>query len=240
MDTSVPSSTFGVGRGAWWCTLIGFALLLAWDAAGADLQLARLAAPGGDFDLREQWLLAGPLHAGVRQLAWALALWLLAGLWWPTGVLRRIPRSARLQWLAGMLLGLLLVSAFKHVSQSSCPWDLIEFGGVASYTGHWGWPAGDGGPGHCFPAGHASAGFAFVGGYFALRRCAPRHAQACLWASLAAGLVLGLVQQLRGAHFMSHTLWTAWICWAASIATQAVAHLAARPAAGIRAVHDTA
>ncbi|MCY7317702.1 MAG: hypothetical protein LH617_03055, partial [Ramlibacter sp.] len=150
MDTSVPSSTSGVGRGAWWCTLIGLALLLAWDAAGADLQLARLAAPGGDFDLQEQWPFAGPLHAGVRQLTWALALWLLAGLWWPTGVLRRIPRSARLQWLAGMLLGLLLVSA----------------------------------------------------------------------------------------HFMSHPLWTAWICWAASIATQAVAHLAARPTAGIRAAHD--
>mgnify|MGYP003449324878 CR=1 FL=1 len=27
------------------------------------------------------------------------------------------------------------------------------------------------------------------------------------------GFALGAVQQLRGAHFMSHTLWTAWICW---------------------------
>ncbi len=220
--------------------MIGFALLLAWDVGGADLALARLAAPTGYFDWHDHWLLAGPLHAGARQLALALALWLLAGIWWPTGMLLRIPRSARLQWLVGLLFALILVSAFKHVSLTSCPWDLVEFGGIASYISHWGWPTGDGGPGHCFPAGHASAGFAFVGGYFALRRCAPRHARVCLWASLAAGLMLGLVQQARGAHFMSHTLWTGWICWAASVATQVVAHLAARPAAAFRTVHDSA
>ena len=33
---------------------------------------------------------------------------------------------------------------------------------------------------------------------------------------MAAGFALGLAQQMRGAHFMSHTLWTAWLCWTAS------------------------
>ena len=31
--------------------------------------------------------------------------------------------------------------------------------------------------------------------------------------ALVLGLILGIAQQLRGAHYMSHTLWTAWICW---------------------------
>jgi membrane-associated PAP2 superfamily phosphatase len=39
---------------------------------------------------------------------------------------------------------------------------------------------------------------------------------------LAAVLVLtawtGLAQQARGAHFLSHTLWTAWWCWTLSTA----------------------
>lgn len=30
---------------------------------------------------------------------------------------------------------------------------------------------------------------------------------------LVVGLVLGLVQTLRGAHYPSHTLWTIGICW---------------------------
>jgi membrane-associated PAP2 superfamily phosphatase len=45
-----------------------------------------------------------------------------------------------------------------------------------------------------------------------------------LIAALAAGLLLGLVQQLRGAHYLSHTLWTAWICWAVGFAIDAFLH----------------
>ena len=82
---------------------------------------------------------------------------------------------------------------------------------------HWSAVA-DGGGGHCFPAGHASAGFAFIGGYFVFRNVAPRTARIWLQASLASGLLLGLAQQLRGAHFMSHTLWTALVAWCIAFA----------------------
>ena len=75
------------------------------------------------------------------------------------------------------------------------------------------WIEHDGGSGRCFPAGHASTGFAFMGGFFALRTQAPGMAGLWLAVALAAGLLFGGVQQLRGAHFMSHTLWTAWLCW---------------------------
>ena len=33
------------------------------------------------------------------------------------------------------------------------------------------------------------------------------------------GLGLGLAQTLRGAHYPSHTLWTAAICWGISVAS---------------------
>jgi hypothetical protein len=39
--------------------------------------------------------------------------------------------------------------------------------------------------------------------------------------------MLGVSQQLRGAHYMSHTLWTAWICWVVGFAID----LAAAPRA---------
>lgn len=89
-----------------------------------------------------------------------------------------------------------------------------DFGGVARYASHWtGWIYPDGGSGQCFPAGHATTGFAFVGGFFALRHARPRLARVWLWSALTFGMVLGIGQQLRGAHFMSHTLWTGWLCW---------------------------
>jgi membrane-associated PAP2 superfamily phosphatase len=38
------------------------------------------------------------------------------------------------------------------------------------------------------------------------------------------GFVLGISQQIRGAHFMSHTLWTAWLCWTVGWLTDALLH----------------
>ena len=84
---------------------------------------------------------------------------------------------------------------------------------MASYVSHWAWGVRDGGDGGCFPAGHASAGFAFLGGLFAFRHRLPATAARWLAGAMLTGLLLGVAQQLRGAHYMRHTLWTAWFCW---------------------------
>jgi DHA1 family bicyclomycin/chloramphenicol resistance-like MFS transporter len=62
-----------------------------------------------------------------------------------------------------VLLSAAAVSLLKAFSSTSCPWDLREFGGLTPYVAHWR-RAADGGRGHCFPAGHAAAGFSFLGG----------------------------------------------------------------------------
>jgi membrane-associated PAP2 superfamily phosphatase len=211
----------------WPWTLAAFGLLVAWDASGLDLPLARMMADGQGFALRDNWVAGVLLHDWMRRAAFLAGAWLLVGLWWPVGVLRRLSRGARLRWLASLVLGIALINVLKYSSRSSCPWDLAEFGGVGAYLSHWAWGHSDGGPGRCFPAGHASAAFAFVGGFFALRPVSPRLARACLALVATAGLVLGAAQQLRGAHFMSHTLWTAWFCWLAAWSLDAAGRLAA-------------
>jgi membrane-associated PAP2 superfamily phosphatase len=116
-------------------------------------------------------------------------------------------------WVLVTLACLLLVPALKRVSDTSCPWDLQAFGGVANYVLHWQFGVADGGPGRCFPSGHALAAFAFISGWFALRSHAPRAARMWLLGVLAFGALFGGAQLLRGAHYPSHTLWSAWICW---------------------------
>ena len=187
--------------------------LLAWDALGQDRALAHVFGTDSGFPMREHWLFAQVLHEGARRVGWLLMLLVALGVWWPMGPLRRIDPGERLQLAISVLIALGVVSSLKSLNATSCPWDLAEFGGVARYASHWALGVTDGGGGRCFPAGHASAGFAFVGGYFALRRRQPRAARLWLAASLAAGLILGGAQQVRGAHFMSHTLWTGWLCW---------------------------
>ena len=197
-----------------WLALALLILLLAWDASSLDMALARWVGGPQGFPLRDHWLLTRVLHDAMKVLAWGFVVVLCLGVVWPRGPLQALPFARRVQLPATALIASLAVSALKGTSATSCPWDMAEFGGVAQHLSHWvGWFVADGGGGHCFPAGHATTGFAFVGGYFALRRQLPRLAWVWLALALATGFALGAVQQLRGAHFMSHTLWTAWICW---------------------------
>ena len=194
-------------------TVAAFLLLLLWDMSGLDLMLARWFGSSTGFPMQHHWLWEGVLHKGVKQIQWLPALLLFTAVVWPVGIMNRLQLGQRLQLAGGTLLALALVSGMKLFSLTSCPWDLQEFGGAARYVSHWLWGTADGGGGQCFPAGHASAGFAYIGGYFAFRQVLPRVARAWLAAALLAGLVLAAAQQVRGAHFMSHTLWTAWLCW---------------------------
>ena len=215
-------------------------LVLAWDASGLDLATARLFGSAAGFPGESHWFWRGVMHEPMRNLGWLLELTLLAALFRPFGVLKQLPVERRLQLALTPLLALILVAGNKAHSLTSCPSELQEFGGVATYVSHWALGLADGGRGGCFPAGHASAGFAFVAGFFAFRHAMPRLAARWLLGALLAGLMLGLAQQVRGQHFVSHTLWTALICWlcAAAIDWGVSQWTARRPARAPVPAHD--
>jgi membrane-associated PAP2 superfamily phosphatase len=192
-------------------TLVG---VMFWDALRLDIPMALWFGSLQGFPLQDHWFLSTVLHDRARDAGWFLLLLLVLAIRWPFGVLRHLSRGERGRLVLGIVLALVVVSLIKQSSLSSCPWDLQEFGGPAQYVSHWSWGVADGGGGHCFPAGHASTGFAFLAAYLALQDKAPRQARLWLALALLAGFGLGLVQQIRGAHYMSHVLWTAWFCWA--------------------------
>lgn len=203
-----------------WALAFGLLALLAWDASGLDLWVMRQVGDQNGFAWREHWLTAGVIHRGGRGLSWlAIGFIVLVNLR-PAQLLPQLTRRERLGWLLVTLACLALVALVKRVSLTSCPWDLQEFGGTARYVSHWVMGVHDGGGGHCFPSGHASAAFAFLCGGWVLARAYPRLALAWLVAVLGLGLAYGLGQTLRGAHYPSHTMWTAWICWAVTVAAQ--------------------
>ncbi|MGJ7486444.1 phosphatase PAP2 family protein [Variovorax sp. LT2P21] len=205
-------------------TLLALLMILLWDASGLDLPMARLAGGSRGFALSDDAAVVLWLHEVPRFLSWLSLAVLAAAVRWPFALLRGLTRRERIQLALTVFVSVVAVSLLKNSSRTSCPWDLAEFGGTARYVSHWAWTVHDGGPGRCFPAGHASAAFAYLGGWFVLRRSMPRAAW--VWLTMAAlfGLVLGLAQQWRGAHYMSHTLWTAWACWVAGWAVDGVFH----------------
>ena len=195
-----------------WTTLLALGGLVTWDISDWDAPVAAWFGTAQGFAMRNDWLLSTVLHDGGRYLAWALVLALCIGAVLPFGPLHRLPPSRRIQLAVTPIAGALLVSLIKASSASSCPWDMHAFGGVAQHISHWRWTIPDGGSGRCFPAGHATAGFSFFGGYF-VYSMQPRIAHRWLIGALLAGAIFGLAQQMRGAHYLSHTLWSAWLCW---------------------------
>lgn len=188
--------------------LLGLAL---WEWSGWDLGAARLYGGFGGFGWRESWLASDVAHQGGRWLAWVVLALMAADAIRP--LLDGPSRRERLHSIGMVLACTLLVPGMKRLTHSSCPWDLREFGGVAAYVPHWHWFALDGGPGHCFPSGHAVAAFAFLGAYFGWRRSRPALARAWLIGVFVVGALFGWAQLARGAHYPSHTLWSAWLCW---------------------------
>ncbi len=193
---------------------IALLALLAWDATGGDLAAARLFASDQGFAAREAWWASRLMHDGGRVAAWLLLAALVATtLHTPPAVTTGPSRGERWRWIGVMLLCVVAVPAIKRISLSSCPWDLAEFGGVAQYVSHWRLGVADGGGGHCFPSGHAVAASGFFGLYFLWRGHDARRARGWLAAVMGTGLLFGFAQLARGAHYPSHTLWTAWFSW---------------------------
>ena len=204
----------------WWA--VAALLTLLWEWSGLDVQVMRFIGNAAGFPLQHAWWLERVLHEGLRQAATgvfvALGVWAL----WPARA-RWLPRRERVAVMALVSLSLLVVNLVKNTSLTSCPWDWRMFGGVAEPVAHWRWGVADGGPGRCFPGGHASSAFAFVA--LCLPWLAPPAGTVrrttigfrCLGAVLIVGLVAGAVQTLRGAHPPSHTLWTLLMCSGVSL-----------------------
>ena len=78
--------------------------------------------------------------------------------------------------------------------------------------------------GHCFPGGHASTGFALITGYFVYFETDSKRAHFFLISGLILGFSMGWAQMMRGAHFVSHNLWTAWFVWLINFITYISIH----------------
>ncbi|MGZ8253809.1 MAG: phosphatase PAP2 family protein [Burkholderiaceae bacterium] len=205
-------------RAVWLGTLAALVGLILLEATSIDLALARLSYDHvrGVFPLRDHVLTTRVSHDGLKLVSILVFGWILVSVWRPVGLLSRLDRGRRVYLFIAAVACLVAVSALKRGSALHCPWGVLEFGGAHSYLRLFDAVPDDYERGACFPAGHALSAFAYVGGYFAWRDVDRRVARAWLITVIVAGTWTGVSQQLRGAHFLSHTLWTAWLTWTLS------------------------
>ena len=195
------------------------ALLILWigNNTNIDLALADAAydAATHTFPMQHAWIAERFNHVILKSALSVLgASVIVLALWDKLRPYRSWTASRRIGIRVVAMSAVLVPSAIslmKHASVSHCPWDLQRYGGTEPYVRLLEWmPAGIS-AGHCMPAGHASSALwliSIAAFWWPHRR---RTAILVAGAMLTLGLTVGWLQQLRGAHFLTHTLWSAWV-----------------------------
>ena len=202
-------------------------LIIALQYSGVDQWLAtQIYRLHDSWAWQHSWLLDDVIHHGGRTLVatWLMLSLLLSLLAYSFKLFNPQQRLALAYICVASLVSIATVSGLKQISMLPCPWDVSGMGGQLHYRYlHELFALGGTGL-QCFPAGHASGGYAMLSVYFALKiaRCHRPHAARVshywLLPGLLVGGIFGLAQQLRGAHFLSHDLSTALLCWYCSYA----------------------
>ncbi len=214
-QAKAQTSAFWLRSGVW---TLAFALfmMLIYPTFDLDFHLSNLFfdAQQQRFTLRGHPILNVWLHTGIKWVMVCVALVSLALAISAHWLVKLKPYQSALFWVfIGMVLSTSAVAILKHDSMHACPWDLTIYGGDSPFFDLFKNPPAGTKSGGCFPAGHPSGGFALIAFYFAFRRYRARFAGAMLWLGILMGLAMGLVQIIRGAHFLSHVLWSGWVVW---------------------------
>ena len=227
-------------RWAWLALLVSGIFLLWWSEFSALGQAVEFWVSrqfyqvGVGFPLRDSARFDFWWHIFPKRMMFLLPLWALLQIIY--GAILRyenrlygLYREEWLRWCAVFIFGLMisvLLNELKKETNQACPWNLQVFGGKLPYVHLLDprpWAAHSQA---CWPAGHAAVGLSllvvsFVGGWpralwrdeSALR--APRSpwlsAGAFAAYAVVLSMVLGFSQVMRGAHFISHQIWSLWI-----------------------------
>lgn len=200
--------------------LLSGLLVACASASDADLRLAdaMFDAHLHAFPWRHRWLTEMFGHHILRNVLVVLGIVLIVVSVWDALAGGRsyfhLTPLARLRLRLLALCAFLIplaIAALKRASATHCPWDLVQYGGRQPYYGLFEHVPAWVESGHCMPSGHASAGLWLMGLAVFWLPQRPRTALAVALSMLAFGAMLGWLQQLRGAHFLSHTLWSMWV-----------------------------
>lgn len=165
-------------------------------------------------------------YTGPKAVLIAFGVACIALLLGPASWRRRLGLGNRRPQLAAVVatlaVGPSLIGWGKATTNMFCPYELTRYGGDMPFI-----RLIDPVPaevsakrrGRCFPAGHASGGFALLAlsGLAFTRRGRLRG----IAIGLAFGSWMGVYQMLKGAHYLSHTLITILIVWLVFLALRA-------------------
>ena len=154
-------------------------------------------------------------YTGPKILIWIIGLTAIAAaIFYPRLPFLKISRRDILVVILTLSTAPALVALGKASTNTFTPSKIRRYGGDVPYVKVIErYPDNDrpAKRGRAFPAGHASGGFALLA--LAGLASTRRGRAICIAIGITAGSVMGLYQMLKGAHYLSHTVFTGMFCW---------------------------
>jgi membrane-associated PAP2 superfamily phosphatase len=170
-----------------------------------------------------QWLLESHLqpyrfifYDGIKKLLIVIAVcFLLAFVFFHKKPLIQEYKRGILILILSAIFIPLIVGGLKKETNMPCPKDEQHYGGIYPRTAVW-QPYSDEfnlkhGRIKCWPAGHASGGFALLSLFFLFKK--RRNKIIGVTVGLITGWSMGLYKMIIGDHFLSHTVITMVLAW---------------------------
>jgi len=190
--------------------------IVLFEVVDIDLWVEKL------FYAHQHWLLARLeepwrfiFYDGIKKLLYLTLVALIITL---TLYRKRRVVQQHQRGLVTLLITLVAVPAvinfLKWYTDIPCPKDVIEFGGHTPYVTlfmHYPEWFFHNTSMRCYPAGHASGGFALMALYFAFDN--PAWQRRGLLLGVTLGWILGIYKMAIGDHFLSHTVVSMLLAW---------------------------
>ncbi|MBV5320871.1 MAG: phosphatase PAP2 family protein [Sulfuricurvum sp.] len=164
---------------------------------------------------RDEPILKFIFYDGIKRLIIILNVLVLIGLilWWKKPFLAQYRRGLVIVVLSAIFVPL-VVGSFKALTNLPCPKNLEIYGGNYPHTCVWEkYPSTfcQEGKIKCWPAGHASGGFALLSLIYLFRTRKAKILAGSV--AMAIGWSMGSYKMLIGDHFLSHTFITMVMAW---------------------------
>ncbi len=154
-------------------------------------------------------------YSGIKKLFILFAVSLLAALifFYKTSLIQNYKQGIIIVLLSIILVPV-IISELKALTNVPCPNQITLYGGVFPHVSVLQAYPDDFTPPKrvkCFPAGHASGGFALMALFFLFKR--KRNQRLALVSAISIGWITGAYKMLIGDHFLSHTIVTMLLAW---------------------------
>lgn len=208
------------------CSALLLAVIVVFEYCNIDLWIQNYFynfSKNRWFIDRDNPLLKFIFYDGIKILLISILVLMFLGLifYWKMGFIRNYRISIIVVIISGALVPS-IIGILKSVSNVPCPRNIENYNGDRSYIRIFDNRVSnkDLKKSRCWPAGHASGGFALLSLFFLFHR--KRNRIIALFSALVIGWSMGMYKTMIGDHFISHTIITMIMAWMIIITTKRV------------------